>query len=134
MRATLRGEEVALRTPDSCAAALDVLVAADKNPRRGIAAALGLCWPVFNRKQRRKLKITEDHPWAPLEATLVKHDFNALAYGGAVLDELMARDLSLEEVSAAGAIALDAVAELLPDFDEVDEVEGNFEAPEPSTS
>jgi len=134
MKATLRGEKVALQVPGSCAAALDVVVAANKNPRRGICAALGLCWPAWNRKQRRKQRITDDHPWAPLTVTLSGCEFDALAYGGAVLDELLVRGLSLEEVSAAGAVALNMVTDALPDFDEVEAVEGNSEAPDASTS
>lgn len=138
--AVLRGEEAALTAPGSYSAALDVMVAAKDNPRRGLAAALGLCWPVFNRKQRRRMG--EDHPWAPLTHSLASHNFNALAFGGAVLDEITERGCTLEEFSIAGAIALDMLTDLLPesddedvpDVDEVTAVADFSEAPEPSTT
>lgn len=130
--AILGGEKAQLRAPDSYAAALDVAVGLQTNPRRALWAALALCWPVFSRPYRRKM--AKDHPWQPLNSTLAGSGFDALAFGGAVLDELTARGLSLDEIGEAAGEAIEMLTSILPEDEDVDAIEGNSGAQGDSTS
>ena len=114
----LGGAEVRLGLPKSYSVCFDVVVAAGQNTLRAFCAALGLCWQGKGR------------PRARYDAS----GYNALAYGGQVLDELVARGLTPGEVHAAGAIAFNLMAEQIITEDEVADAEGNSEAPEPSTT
>jgi hypothetical protein len=86
---TLAGVDVPLKTPESASARWDVYSAATTNPNRAFAAALALCWD-GPKKPRTKLQA---------------HRFDALSFGGAVLDELVSRGVPLPEVIGAGLVA-----------------------------
>lgn len=105
--ATVGGVEVALAAPASMAARYDVLLAAEKNRQRAMAAALGLCW------QRG-----EGRPKA-------RYGYDVMAYGGAVIDELAARGVKLRDVLHAGAVALELCADGLFSEEEVADAVGN---------
>lgn len=84
----LAGADLVLVTPPSLAERWDVALAAqsDGAQHRATAAALGLCWPRFRRT----------HPYSG----------NALAYGGVVIDALLAEGASFSEIAAASVEAI----------------------------
>lgn len=114
---TLKGVEVPLKPPGSLALAYDVAGASGKNPLRAMYAALGACWA---GKQRLRAKFTDTYV--------------ALEFGGQVFDELVKWGATPAEVQEAGGVALALLCEGLPDVEEVDAAEGNFEGQEPATS
>ena len=69
---TLKDLTFVLLPPKSLAASYDVAAAVGKNPRRGMFAALGLCWGGPK----------------PLRSKFA-NSFDALQYGGEVFDELI---------------------------------------------
>jgi len=104
----LAGTDIPLKAPASASARWDVYSAATANPNRAFAAALALCWDGTDRPR----------------AKLAAHRFDALAFGGAVLDELVARGVPLPEVIGAGLVAWQMCGEGLITGAEVEEAEG----------
>jgi len=87
----LAGKPIRLVRPRSYAARMDVVMAASGNTMRAMAAALGLCWAQVGAGVQR-----------PLRTTLAAHKYDALAYGGAVLDELLGvRGVSAQDLAPA---------------------------------
>ena len=115
---TIGGQEVTLALPKSYAIRYEVFLASAGNQLRAWACALGLCWQGPTR------------PKARYEQT-----FSPLAYGGMVLDELVARGIPASEIAAAGVVAHNLLSsEFLPTEPEVKAVEGFTGPPEPSTT
>ena len=117
MEVSLGKHSVTLKKPVSFMSAREVTVAIGVSALRGLGAALGVCWAS-----------------KPLKASLVGCKYDMLAYGGAVVDELVAAGVTEAEIYTAGKHALDLVIEALPREQEVATVEG-FTDPqtEPST-
>ncbi len=69
---------VKLQKPTSFMAAREVTIAVGTSALRGLGAALGVCWS-----------------GKPLKATLAGCKYDTLAYGGAVVDELVAQAATL---------------------------------------
>jgi hypothetical protein len=107
--ATIGGGVVTLAPPKSYTARLDVVLASARNPHRGAAAALGLCWQSVGRPK-------------------AVYAYEPLPYGGAVLDELTERGVKMVEIVAAGTIALALCSDGLISEDEVTTAAGNSEA------
>jgi len=105
---TLAGVDVPLEAPASASARWDVYSAATSNPNRAFAAALALCWTGKNKPRTQ----------------LARHRFDALAFGGAVLDELVSRGVPLPEVIGAGLVAWRLCGEGLITGEEVEAAEG----------
>lgn len=84
----LAGADLVLRVPDSLAARWDVTILSQVEGarERALAAALGICWPRFNRRR--------------------PYGGNALTYGGVVIDALLAEGASIGEIYVAGGEAL----------------------------
>ena len=99
---------VTLKKPSSFTLAREVTMAVGTSAIRGLGAALGACWSG--------------------KALKAKYAYDALAYGGAVVDELMALGVPEAEIYAAGKIALDMVIESLPREEAVAQAEGFSEA------
>ena len=89
---TLRGVVYHLTPPASYAERLDVRAAAGANWRRGCAAALVSCLP---EKARRKLG-----------CSLESARFDVLRYGGDCLDALGRAKVPIDEILAAGFVAI----------------------------
>lgn len=98
---------VELKKPTSFMLAREVTVALGSNALRGLGAALGACWGA-----------------KPLKATPDGYKFNTLAYGGAVIDELVALGVPEADVYAAGSKAVDIIVASLPREEEVATAEG----------
>ena len=107
---------VTLKKPSSFMSAREVTIAVGVSALRGLGAALGVCWS-----------------GKPLKATLAGCKYDTLAYGGAVVDELVALGVTEAEIYTAGKEALDLVIEAIPREPEVATVEG-FTDPEPEPS
>ena len=82
---------VALKSPASFMVRREVAMAVQRSALRGLCAALGVCWG-----------------GKPLRT---KYEYDALAYGGQVFDELMALGLPEADIYAAGAKALELCVE-----------------------
>lgn len=113
---TLAGHTITLAAPGTLAACWDVLASHQQNPRRALAAALGLCWREGSREGSRK-------SWT-LKSTL-RPDYNVGRYGGDVTDELLAAGVSFGELMAAGGQALALIVAALPSETEV-QAEADF--------
>lgn len=111
----LGGRDIQLLPPRSYAAAYDVVIAAQQNEVRAGAAALGLCWQ------------GEGGPKTSYEVA----GYDAIKYGGLVMDELVARGLRPMEIRAAGAVAWWVAADQIVSEEEVSAAEGNSVAPAP---
>lgn len=111
---TLGGVEVELVAPTSAAARWDVYGAATTNANRAFAAALALCWSGKGKPRAR----------------LAAHKYDPLAFGGAVLDELVARGIAVPEVLGAGLRAWQLCGEGLITAEEVEDAEGFFDGEE----
>ena len=108
---------VLLRKPASFMSAREVTVAVGSNALRGLGAALGVCWAS-----------------KPLKASLAACKYDMLAYGGAVVDELVGLGVPESDIYAAGSKAIDLVVASLPREEEVATAEGFTEGPTgPST-
>lgn len=100
--------EVKLSAPVGLAIRWDLIQAAAENELRARAAALGMCW----RGKR-------------LSASYQSSKFSALRYGGAVLEELAERGVSVVDISTAGEACLYAmISDLPPAESEVAETAG----------
>ena len=106
---TIGGETWKPRLPKSFTLRQDLIMAIGSNPRRAAAAALGLCWAAKN----------------PPSAQYQRNNWDPLAYGGAVMDELVARGLDWGEVYTAGMICLSQLVDIHISEPEVQEAE-NF--------
>jgi hypothetical protein len=117
MEVTLGKHKVTLKKPTSFMSAREVTIAVGTSALRGLGAALGVCWT-----------------GKALKASLSGCKYDTLAYGGAVVDELVALGVTEAEIYTAGKEALDLVLEAIPREPEVATVEG-FTDPqtEPST-
>ena len=115
MTLTIKGKPLdpQLKAPTSLAACYDVAAALSKNANRSLCAAIGICW---------------GHKQAP-KATLSGHKFDVLAYGGAIMDELLGLGASMEEISEVGGLAITLVSDQIVGKDEMKETEGNSDAP-----
>jgi len=91
---------VRLGSPPSMALRFDVLNAVGTNEGRANAAALGLCW--------------ESGGTSGAPAKWAQYGYNTLAYGGAVLDELVKRGVSIGEIANAGYAAFLHLTAALP--------------------
>lgn len=110
------GKTVELVLPNSFALRHEIALGGATNWQRAIMAALGMCWKGPGR------------PKARYEAT-----YDPMAYGGAVLDELVARGLRPADLWAPAAAAFHLIgASLIPES-EVAAAE-NFSAPPPGDS
>ena len=106
-----------LRKPASFMSAREVTVAVGASALRGLGAALGVCWA-----------------GKALKASLSACKYDMLAYGGAVVDELVGLGVPEADIYAAGSKALDLVVASLPREEEVATAEGFTVGPtEPST-
>lgn len=116
---TLGGKTIRLVPPPSYAAVNDVLIADDKNPQRAVCAALGMCARGPGRPPLR----------------FDAHDYDALKYGGAVLDWCVAQGIPTEEVFALGVQARRLMLESIvtkEDLDAAGNGSGAEEAPQPA--
>lgn len=107
---------VTLRKPTSFMSAREVTIAVGTSALRGLGAALGVCWAS-----------------KPLKASLAGCKYDMLAYGGAVVDELVSLGVSEGEIYDGGKHALDLVITAIPREEEVATTAGFTETPEPST-
>lgn len=87
---SIKGRQVQLRTPVSVTSQWETIGILEEFPLRAAGAALGLCAPQVT-KARFKGDIRE--------------------FGGAVVDDLNARGVSITEIREAGQIALGMIAE-----------------------
>jgi hypothetical protein len=87
MTITLGIHTITLRQPPSMMIRRDVALAVQKNPIRGLCAALGVCWG-----------------GKPLKARFA---YDALGYGGDVFDELMSLGIPEADIYAAAGKALE---------------------------
>lgn len=115
------GRDVVLGRPPSVAVAVDVVQALAKNELRGMAAALGICWEAGGSRS----------PPAAYKTC----GYDALLYGGKVIDQLTARGLALTDWMEAAQLAAVELMALVPAAKEVAAAE-DFSAPleESSTS
>ena len=109
--------EVELKRPSSFMVAREVTIAIGQNALRGLGAALGVCWGGKS-----------------LKATYAGSKYDMLAYGGAVVDELVALGVPEAHIYEAGRQAIDIIVAALPREEEVATVAGFTEVQkEPST-
>jgi len=117
MEVKLGKHVVELKKPASFMAAREVTVACGSNALRGLGAALGTCWG-----------------GKPLKSTLASCKYDTLAYGGAVVDELVALGIPEADIYDAGGKAIEMIVSSMPREEAVATAEGFTEAaPEPST-
>lgn len=108
---------VELKKPTSFMLSREVTVACGINALRGLGAALGTCWS-----------------GKPLKATLASCKYDTLAYGGAVVDELIGLGIPEADVYEAAGKALDLIVASMPREEAVASAEGfTAAAQEPST-
>ena len=105
------GGTVPLPVPGPFALRLDLYWAAGRNQRRGPAAALGLCWAGAD----------------PPKAQIRRYgEADILEYGGLVMDELIARGISWDEIQTAAiqawALIAESVGPMLQDLPTAEEV------------
>lgn len=109
-------QEVLFGRPRSITIVLDVIRASTQNEMRGAAACLGIAWECGGS------------PDQPAKWSQAKCD--PLAFGGMVIDTLMARGVELVDIMQAGEQAFLFLAEKLPTPKGVEQAEKNSEAPE----
>ena len=90
---TLGAHTVQLRRPASATQRYEIWLAVAAVPDRAFCAALGSCLPPQPKGSPLSLVFTYDMTFSPL------------AYGGQVLDSLLAAGFSREEIRGAGIIA-----------------------------
>lgn len=112
MQVTLGSHTVTLTAPKSFMVRREVAIATQKSALRGLCAALGVCWG-----------------GKPLR---VRYEYDALAYGGQVFDELMGLGIPEADIYAAGGKALELCVEV-PTEAGVARAEG-FTAPQTGAS
>lgn len=109
------GESITLVLPASYTERYELLTLASDHPMRGLAAALGWCWP-------------SGHPGKPKASPGKRGAPNWGNYGQAVLDDLLGRGVSLRALTVAGQAACLLLAGDLPGVEGVEEAEGFTEA------
>jgi hypothetical protein len=109
---TVGGREVTLALPGSMAIRYDIVGAGSSNAQRALWAALGVCWTAGTSAG------------AP-SARLSRHQYDPMAYGGAVFDELVSRGATPSQLLTAGRVAYDLLSANLVDESEVEEALGN---------
>lgn len=87
MEVKLGTHTIPLKAPASFMVRREVAIATQKSALRGLCAALGVCWG-----------------GKPLR---VRYEYDALAYGGQVFDELMGLGIPEAEIYEAGGKALE---------------------------
>ena len=102
-------QAVTIGRPPSVAVAVDVVQALAKNEMRGLAAALGVCWEAGGSRA------------AP--AAYKQCGYDALLYGGRVIDQLSARGVSLAEWMEAAQVAALELMALVPQQKEIEAAE-----------
>jgi hypothetical protein len=110
---TIGGNTWAPKLPRSFTLRQDLIIAIGNNPRRAAAAALGLCWA---------------GPNAP-GAQYNRANWDALQYGGQVMDELVERGIDWGEVYAAGMVCLSKLVDIHVSEAEVKDAENFTDAP-----
>lgn len=118
----LGGRTVKLVPPQSYALRWDVATAGAKNASRALAAALAACWPRrpgFPGETRKRPRPTYE-----------RAGYEVGAYGGQVIDWLVAEGIPMAEIAYAGTVAYSLVSEGLFGEQEVQEAEDFTEAPE----
>ena len=113
MTIQLGGEEVTLAIPASYALRCDMWMLSAENRQRGLAGALGAAWKMPHRPK----------------VSYAQCRYNPALYGGAVLDELIARGLSLTDIMSAGSKALALISVGLVTEEEVKAAEDFSEDP-----
>lgn len=111
---------ITLGLPSSYATRCDVLGAVAKNELRCAAACLGICW--------------EAGPTMRAPASYGSSQYDALHYGGAVIDGLLAQGVGLGEIRAAGKVAFDFLLDSVPSGEAVQAAEDFSEAPDPTST
>ena len=106
------GQSVTLQAPSSYTLRAEVWMLSASNQLRGLAAALGMCWRGSGR------------PHVSYEGCR----YDPAVYGARVLDELMERGITLQEVFKAGGVAIRLITDGLVAESEVKEAEGNLSA------
>lgn len=106
------GRDVVLTVPKSYALRTEVWLAANENHIRGSMAALAMCWKGPGRPRTQYSRA----------------GYNPLVFGAQVMDEMIDRGLTLQELMPAGAAAIQLVVGGLVTDEEVKEAEGNSEA------
>lgn len=107
---------ITLGLPPSYATRCDVLGAVAKNELRCSAACLGICW--------------EAGPTMRAPASYSSCGYDALLYGGKVVDALLEQGVGLGEIRAAGKVAFDLLLDSIPSGEAVQAAEDFSEAPD----
>ena len=115
---TIEGNTWKPRLPRSFTLRQDLILGSASNPRRAAAAALGLCWA---------------GPGRPA-ASYQRANWDPMAYGGQVLDELVERGIPWDEVYHIGMVCLSQVVEAHVGEPEVAEAANFTESGGASTS
>jgi hypothetical protein len=105
--------QLKLQAPKSFALRHEIAAAAGSNWRRAFIAALAVCW------------VSPGRP----KTSYSSCDYNPLAFGGKVIDELDAQGYDFSELLAAGVEAFNLLAEGMLTEAEVSDAEGNSDAP-----
>ena len=114
----LGGEDLTIRMPRSYAVRTDVTeaIALERNHARICGAIMGLCWDsqafalALNRRSTAD-EITQSEALAlikrfgPPAAEYKAHEYDVMAYGGAVYDELRERGFTDADIQLAGFAA-----------------------------
>jgi hypothetical protein len=97
----IKDQEIQLQQPQSYAIRWDVATAGPRSPMRAMAAAIGVCWPPVNAiwpgASGRRCPLYE------------ASGYDALRYGGTIIDDLTAAGVPMSEIVKAGAVALSLV-------------------------
>lgn len=109
--------EIQLHPPPSMASRWEIFLLGPTNPWRAFGAALAACWK---------------GPGRPT-ATLARSGWSVAAWGGAVVDELVARGIEPAKVNAVGAVAFGLLSEGLITEEQVQAAENGSGAGAPST-
>lgn len=105
----VRTQSILLAKPGSLAARYDIITAVAENGRRGLMAALGLCWAGY--------------PGSKYKSS----GYNPLQFGGDVMDTLLEKGYDLNEITEVASAAFWLAADGLVSKSAVAEAEGNSE-------
>lgn len=100
-----------LKVPGQMSVRYQILELAQGSPLICCAAALGVCWK------------------SPKAPRVRWKTGNAAEYGAKVLDHLMERGMSIDQISEEGSRACGMIADSLPSGEDEQEALGNSEAP-----
>ena len=115
---TIEGNTWRPRLPRSFTLRQDLILGSASNPRRAAAAALGICWAGPNRPS----------------ASYQRSNWDPMAYGGEVLDELVERGVEWDAAYHAGMVCLSVLLREHVGEPEVADAENFTEAEAGSTS